>query len=187
MPGVAAPGAAEAANSDTADDAEEFEWPDGIPDATRAGLFGDPLVEAIDSGEVPAERLDDMVRRVLGQMDRFGRLDGSRTAAEDGASDDQAGELDSQRHRDIAADVAARGTVLLDNAGSCRWLTERTWLSPVQTSTSRNCAVAAFRNDAGPLGYTSRGIRTRAEVAVTTAFGVPQIESVSRSTSCRFR
>jgi len=180
MPGVAAPGAAEAANSDTADDAEEFEWPDGIPDATRAGLFGDPLVEAIDSGEVPAERLDDMVRRVLGQMDRFGRLDGSRTAAEDGASDDQAGELDSQRHRDIAADVAARGTVLLDNDGVLP-LADGADVAVIGPNIDEPKLGGGGSSETTPVHSVTpvAGIESRAEGAVTTAFGVPQIESVS--------
>ena len=57
---------------------EEFDWPDGIPDGTRAGLFGEPLADAIDDGTVPESRLDDMVRRVLGQLARIGLLDDDR-------------------------------------------------------------------------------------------------------------
>jgi len=179
MPGVAAPGTAEAGDSDTADD-EEFEWPDGIPDATRAGLFGDPLAEAIDSGQVPADRLDDMARRVLGQMDRFGRLDGSRTASEDGESDDEAGEIDSQRHRDIAADVAARGTVLLDNDGVLP-LADGTDVAVIGPNIDEPKLGGGGSSETTPVHSVTpaEGIESRAEGAVTTAFGVPQIESVS--------
>ncbi|MFB6087795.1 MAG: glycoside hydrolase family 3 protein, partial [Haloarculaceae archaeon] len=42
----------------------EFIESGGLPDLTEAGLFGEPLSEAIDAGEVPESRLDDMVRRV---------------------------------------------------------------------------------------------------------------------------
>jgi len=47
---------------------------DALPTPETAGtrLFAEPLDEAIDAGDVPEERLDDMVARVLGQMERFG-------------------------------------------------------------------------------------------------------------------
>ncbi|EMA24328.1 beta-glucosidase [Haloarcula argentinensis] len=180
MPGVAAPGAAEAADSSTTDDTEEFEWPDGIPDATHAGLFGDPLAEALDSGEVPAERLDDMVRRILGQMARFGRLDSSRSTAEGGETDDDAGELDSQRHRDIAADVAARGTVLLDNDGVLP-LDVGADVAVIGPNVDEPKLGGGGSSETTPVHSVTpvEGIESRAEGAVTTAFGVPQIESVS--------
>ncbi|MHC3381053.1 beta-glucosidase [Haloarcula sp. H-GB5] len=180
MPGVAAPGAAEATDSSTADDTEEFEWPDGIPDATHAGLFGDPLAEALDSGEVPAERLDDMVRRILGQMARFGRLDSSRSTAEGGETDDDAGEIDSQRHRDIAADVAARGTVLLDNDGVLP-LADGADVAVIGPNVDEPKLGGGGSSETTPVHSVTpvEGIESRAEGAVTTAFGVPQIESVS--------
>mgnify|MGYP000023548151 FL=1 len=180
MPGVAAPGAAEAADSETEGGDAAFEWPDGIPDATRAGLFGDPLADAIDSGEVPADRLDDMVRRILGQMDRFGRLDSDQTAAEGGETDDDTGELDSQRHRDIAADVAARGTVLLDNDGVLP-LNDGADVAVIGPNIDEPKLGGGGSSETTPIHSVTPvdGIESRAEGAVTTAFGVPQIESVS--------
>ncbi|WP_336358147.1 beta-glucosidase family protein [Haloarcula sp. CGMCC 1.6347] len=181
MPGVAAPGAAEAADSDTADGDEEFEWPDGIPDATRAGLFGDPLADAIDGGEVTAGRLDDMVRRILGQMDRFERLDSNRTAAEAGESSDAlAGELDSQRHRDIAADVAARGTVLLDNDGVLP-LDDGADVAVIGPNIDEPKLGGGGSSETTPVHSVTPvdGIDSRAEGAVSSAFGVPRIDSVS--------
>ncbi|EMA10397.1 beta-glucosidase [Haloarcula vallismortis] len=179
MPGVAAPGAEDTAADETAD-GDTVEWPDGIPDATHAGLFGDPLAEAIDNGDVPAGRLDDMARRILGQMDRFGRLDGGRTAAEGGNSDGQAGELDSQRHREIAADVAARGTVLLDNDGVLP-LDDGADVAVIGPNIDEPKLGGGGSSETTPVHSVTpiAGVESRAEGAVTTAFGVPQIESVS--------
>ncbi|KAA9397902.1 glycosyl hydrolase [Haloarcula sp. CBA1130] len=176
MPGVPAPGAAEA----DGDESAAIEWPDGIPDATHAGLFGDPLAEAIDSGAVPADRLDDMVRRVLGQMDRFGRLGGDEATAEGGREDDNAGELDSQRHRDIAADVAARGTVLLDNDGVLP-LDDGADVAVIGPSVDEPKLGGGGSSETTPIHSVTPvdGVESRAEGAVTTAFGVPRIESVS--------
>ena len=172
MPGVVAPGAADADGGGDGD--EGFEWPDGIPDATHAGLFGDPLADAIDAGEVPADRLDDMVRRVLGQMDRFGRLDGSQGASEG------AGELDSQRHRDIAADVAARGTVLLDNDGVLP-LDDGADVAVIGPNVDEPKLGGGGSSETTPIHSVSpvEGIEARAEGAVASAFGVPPIASVS--------
>ncbi|WP_336339292.1 beta-glucosidase [Haloarcula brevis] len=166
MPGVAAPGAA--------DGDEGFEWPDGIPDATRAGLFGDPLADAIDAGEVPADRLTDMVRRVLGQMDRFGRLDGSQ-----GTGDD-AGELDSQRHRDLATEVAARGTVLLDNDGVLP-LDDGADVAVIGPNVDEPKLGGGGSSETTPFRSVSpvEGIEARAEGDVSSAVGVPRIASVS--------
>ncbi|WP_370946139.1 glycoside hydrolase family 3 C-terminal domain-containing protein [Amycolatopsis sp. cg5] len=56
-------------------------------------------------------RLDDMVRRVLGQMFRFGLFDRP-------ASGSPSAVVTSPRHAAIARDVAEQGTVLLKNADS---------------------------------------------------------------------
>jgi len=179
MPGVAAPGAEDAAADDSGD-GDSFEWPDGIPDATHAGLFGDPLAEAIDSGEVPAERLDDMVRRVLDQMDRFGRLDGDEATAENGGEHGDTGELDSQRHRDIAADVAARGTVLLDNDGVLP-LDDEADVAVIGPNVDEPKLGGGGSSETTPIHSVTpvEGVEARAEGTVTTAFGIPRIESVS--------
>ncbi|AUG48874.1 glycosyl hydrolase [Haloarcula taiwanensis] len=173
---VEMPGVAEVPDDGTG----SYEWPDGIPDATRAGLFGDPLAAAIDSGEVPADRLVDMARRVLGQMDRFGRLDGGRTAADDGENDDEVGEIDSQRHRDIAADVAARGTVLLDNDGVLP-LADGADVAVIGPNVDEPKLGGGGSSETSPVHSVTpvEGIESRAEGAVTTAFGIRQIESVS--------
>ena len=181
MPGVSM---GDWGDGDGAEELADFEWPDGIPDGTKAGLFGDSLADAIDAGEVPPERLDDMVRRVLGQLARFGRLGGERAAGgePEAAGDGRggAGELDSQRHRDLARDVAARGTVLLDNDGVLP-LDEGADVAVIGPHVDEaklggggSSETTPFRS-VSPLG----GIEARAEGAVESAFGVPRIESVS--------
>jgi len=179
MPGVAAPGAEDAADSETGDGGS-FEWPDGIPDATHAGLFGDPLAEAIDSGQVPAERLDDMARRVLGQMARFGRLDGEEATTAGGPDGGDAGELDSQRHRDIAADVAARGTVLLDNDGVLP-LDDGADVAVIGPNVDEPKLGGGGSSETTPIHSVTpiEGVESRSEGTVTTAFGIPRVESVS--------
>ncbi|MDS0282838.1 beta-glucosidase [Haloarcula onubensis] len=149
---------------------EEFEWPDGIPDATHAGLFGEPLGAAIDEGSVPADRLDDMVRRVLGQMARVGLLDGR----------DRPGELDSERHRDIARDIAARGTVLLDNDGVLP-LADDADVALVGPHVHTAKLGGGGSSETTPFHSVSPvdGLEARADGTVTSARGIPEIENVS--------
>ncbi|WP_423998716.1 beta-glucosidase family protein [Haloarcula salina] len=179
MPGISI---ADAGDGDA--ELDDFEWPDGIPDGTRAGLFGEPLAEAIEAGEVPPARLDDMVRRVLGQMARFGRLDADGAGAgahevADGSRDD-AGELDSQRHRDVAREVAARGTVLLDNDGVLP-LDDGADVAVIGPHVDEAKLGGGGSSETTPFRSVSPldGIEARAEGAVASAFGVTRIESVS--------
>jgi beta-glucosidase len=149
----------------------EFEWPDGIPDGTHAGLFGEPLTDAIDAGTVPADRLDDMVRRVLGQMARIGLLDGSWG---------EGGELDSQRHRDLARDIAVRGTVLLDNDGVLP-LDDDADVALIGPHIHGAKLGGGGSSETTPFHAVSPvdGLEARAEGTVATARGIPEIESVS--------
>ncbi|QIO23381.1 glycoside hydrolase family 3 protein [Haloarcula sp. JP-L23] len=161
MPGVPAAG----------DDAlDDFEWPDGIPDATHAGLFGDPLATALDDGDVSPERLDDMVARVLGQMTRIGLF----------ADEDRSGELDSQRHRDLAERLAVRGTVLLDNDNVLP-LADDADVAVVGPHVHEPKLGGGGSSETTPFHSVSPvdGIESRADGTVTVASGVPEIEDVS--------
>ncbi|WP_284008470.1 beta-glucosidase family protein [Haloarcula pelagica] len=151
---------------------DEFEWPDGIPDATHAGLFAGPLGEAIDDGTVPAERLDDMVRRVLGGMDRTGLLGRSDVRAD--------GALDTPAHRALAERVATRGTVLLDNDGVLP-LTDETAVAVIGPHVDEPKLGGGGSSETTPFAATTPadGIEGRAEGTVTVARGIPEIESVS--------
>jgi len=148
---------------------EEFEWPDGIPDASRAGLFGDSLTDAIDAGSVPADRLDNMVARVLGQMARVGLFDGR----------DRPGELDTERHRDLARDIATRGTVLLDNDGVLP-LADDADIALVGPHIHEAKLGGGGSSETTPFRSVSPvdGLAARSET-VTSARGIPAIESVS--------
>jgi beta-glucosidase len=68
--------------------------------------FGDRLVAAVEAGDVPTSRLDDMARRILRPMVGLGLLD--RPAA-------YVGIRDAAAHDQFARRVAAEGMVLLEN------------------------------------------------------------------------
>lgn len=70
-------------------------------------LFGQPLLEAVEAGEVPVSVLDDKVRRVLRTMDRVGLLDG--IAPKKGS------EHDTPAHHLVSRKVAEESMVLLKN------------------------------------------------------------------------
>ena len=72
-----------------------------------AKWFGDKLLAAVEAGEVPAQQIDDNVRRVLGLILRSGLMDGPRPT----------GELRTPRHRAIAFEAACEAMTLLKNEG----------------------------------------------------------------------
>jgi beta-glucosidase len=69
--------------------------------------FGEPLLDAVRSGAVPAERLDDMVRRVLVAMLTAGLMDPRPKP-----------DVDLVAHAALSRRAAAGGTVLLANDGT---------------------------------------------------------------------
>jgi beta-glucosidase len=71
-----------------------------------ARYYGDMLLRAIRNAQVDMEQLDDNVRRVLRTLFRTGVMDGMRRPA---------GELGSERHRQVAVDVARESITLLKN------------------------------------------------------------------------
>ena len=72
----------------------------------RAFYFGPALKEAVDNGWVPAARLDDMVRRVLGSMFAHGLFDVPLKETS----------IDFAAHAKITQQTAEAGMVLLKNA-----------------------------------------------------------------------
>jgi len=79
----------------------------GEPRVYRSLKFDDDLREAIEDGRVDESTLDDKVVRILGQMERFGVLDGEQPP----------GEADVPAHHEVSRRIAERGTVLLENDG----------------------------------------------------------------------
>ncbi|MGK5693580.1 glycoside hydrolase family 3 N-terminal domain-containing protein [Streptomyces sp. URMC 128] len=72
--------------------------------------YGDPLVEAVRSGEIPGELVDRAARRVLLQKCELGLLDEDWTPEPAGTVD-----LDSTGNRILARRMAEESVVLLDN------------------------------------------------------------------------
>ncbi|UPV73108.1 glycoside hydrolase family 3 C-terminal domain-containing protein [Halorussus limi] len=171
MPGVSPAAIREADDGgDASPDAADVSSLDGIPDPTKAGLFGEPLAEAIDDGAVSADRLDDMAARVLGQMERIGLLDGDR---DDGA-------IDTPAHRDLAERIAARGTVLLENDDVLP-LDDGTDVALIGPNVREATVGGGGSSETTPFRSVApaEGIDARADGEVTVARGVPEIEDVS--------
>lgn len=76
-----------------------------IPDVPA--LFGDPLREAVESGELDEAIIDDKVRRVLRSMTSIGCFD-----------ERPEGKLNTPEHRELARNIATEGAVLLQNDGT---------------------------------------------------------------------
>ncbi len=96
--------------------------------------FGDALKRAVQSGDVPQSRLDDMVRRILTSMFRLGLFDR--------APDLEKSDVQSPAHTQLARDLAAQGMVLLKNNKS---------VLPLNTSKTRSIAVFGPGADQEPV------------------------------------
>ena len=70
--------------------------------------FGEKLKAAVQSGQVPEARLDDMVRRILAARIAEGQLDRTSTGSHDAV-------VTSEEHQDFAKQLSEQGTVLLKN------------------------------------------------------------------------
>lgn len=94
--------------------------------------FGEPLKKAVEAGEVPTDRLNDMVHRVL------------RTEFDAGVVDDppQPDSPDVTRGFEVAQKTEERGAVLLKNAGS---------ILPLSSSSIRSIAVIGGHADVGVI------------------------------------
>jgi beta-glucosidase len=110
-------------------------------DAANAGLdlempgppqwFGEKLADAVRAGEVAEATVDDKVRRVLGLLERTGRLDDTGPHAEEC--------IDDPADRDVARRAAAESFVLLHNDGNAL---------PIASDAVRTIAVIGPNADA---------------------------------------
>ncbi|MEF8822294.1 MAG: glycoside hydrolase family 3 C-terminal domain-containing protein, partial [Halovenus sp.] len=160
-----------AADEETADQTTDFgALAGGMPDPENVGQFDQALSEAIDSGAVPESRLDEMVRRVLGAIERLDRLDGDRPV----------GELDTPDHRTLAEELAARGTVVLENDGVLP-LAAETEIAVIGPNVHEATLGGGGSSETTPFVTTSTaaGLRDRADGAVTVCRGHPEIEDLS--------
>lgn len=142
----------------------------GIPDPARHDYFGEALGDAVADGSVPPSRLDDMVARILGQLDRFGLLDGRER---DGA-------LDTPAHRELSATIATRGTVLLENDGTLPIPADAdvALVGPNVGEATLGGGGSSETTPAEPVP-TAVGVERRAEGAVTVEPGLAPIPDLS--------
>ncbi len=170
MPGITSEEMMEAFGMADLDlDDVDFGDADALPTPETSGtrLFAEPLGEAIDAGDVPAERLDDMVARILGQMERVGLLDGDR---DDGA-------IDTPEHRDLATEIATRSVVLLENDGVLP-LDDGADLAVVGPAAGEAMLGGGGSSEMTPFRQTPTvdGLRSRAGGDVDHVRGVPAVE-----------
>ncbi|HEX6310235.1 MAG TPA: glycoside hydrolase family 3 C-terminal domain-containing protein, partial [Acidimicrobiia bacterium] len=120
--------------------------------------LGAPLGRAIARGTVPRERLDDMVRRVLTQMFRFGMFDGNPPG-------DATATVTTDAHAAVAREVAAKGTVLLKNSGA---------VLPVEPDTVGSIAVIGAGAGTAALTRGEGSAEVEAPYVVTPAQAIAE-------------
>ena len=129
-----------------------------------AESFTEPLREAFARGELPKERLSDMVRRILRSMYAVG-IDGWDAGRPDGQDDAPA-------HRAIALEGARQGIVLLDNDG----------ILPLAADASARIAVIGGYADLGvPVGTGSSAVLPAGGYAAEVHIGGPGIMGSMRN------
>lgn len=169
--------AGDAGDADDADgapadglDALPPEIAEGMPDPETCERFAETLANAVRSGIVPEQRLDDMVRRVLGQMDRVGLLGGERVA----------GAVDTDAHRELAERIATRGTVLLENDGVLPLADDAT-VAVVGPNVDEAVLGGGGSSETSPVveRAPAEAIRERAAGDVEVVHGLPRVEGVS--------
>ncbi|MFC6723979.1 glycoside hydrolase family 3 protein, partial [Halobium palmae] len=149
-------------------ESEEIEG--GMPDPSNTRRFAEALAEAVDAGDVPESRLNDMVSRILGRMEAIGLFDESR--------DD--GQVGGPEHRELARTIAARGTVLLENDGALPLAddVDVAVVGPGIRDAKLGGGGSSEMEALDPVS-TVDGVRERATGEVRAARGVPEIEQFS--------
>ncbi|WP_145729179.1 beta-glucosidase family protein [Nitrospirillum pindoramense] len=118
----------------------------------REVYFGDPLRAAVDQGAVPAARLDDMVRRILGRLFDRGLVD--RPAP------DMPQAIDYAAHGLVARRAAEAGAVLLRNEGD---------LLPLSTALKRVVVIGGHAD----IGVLSGGGSSQVQAVSGTPLRLP--------------
>ncbi|GAA0718217.1 hypothetical protein GCM10009060_07800 [Halorubrum trapanicum] len=162
------------------DAAEDSPFAGGMPDPTSGGRYATDLGPAVERGDVPESRLDDMVTRILRSLDAVGHLDGETSDDGEASGDEKAGALDTPEHRDLAATVATRGSVLLENDGVLP-LADEADVAVVGPNVDEALLGGGGSSEVTPFVRTTprEGIEARAAGAVTVARGLPRVEGIS--------
>lgn len=157
-----------------ADDDQVFgataEIPDGMPDPSNTEQFAEPLVDAVRSEEVSEERVDDMVARILRQMERIGLFDDRQ----------KGGQIGGDNHRTLSVTIAARATVLLKNRDLLP-LNDDANVAVLGPGIQEAKTGGGGSSELEPLHQvtTADGIRERTTGNATVERGVPEIEQIS--------
>ncbi|KYH26412.1 beta-hexosaminidase [Halalkalicoccus paucihalophilus] len=170
MPGISGEAFAALVGMDDGENDQSGESDGGMPDMANIARFEANLAAAIEAGDVPRERLDDMVARVLTGMKRIGRLDGERPE----------GSLDAPAHRTLAERIAVRGTVLLANDGVLP-LDDDADVALVGSNVDTAILGGGGSSEVTPFVRSSPadGVTERADGDVTVAHGLPPIADPS--------
>ncbi|MFB6200924.1 MAG: beta-glucosidase [Halorhabdus sp.] len=182
MPGISieelAMPMAEEGNSDGGAGGAPTDGIDAMPEEIRAGMpdpstcerFAETLEAAVEAGDVTEQRLDDMVGRVLGQMDRIGLLGGDRVE----------GAVDTDEHRDLAERIAVRGTVLLDNDGVLP-LADETDVAVIGPNVDEAVLGGGGSSETSPVIERAPGaaVTDRSDGDVDVVYGLPRVVGVS--------
>jgi beta-glucosidase len=129
-----------------------------------AESFTEPLRTAFAEGELPKERLSEMVRRILRSMYAVGldQWEAGRPAAQD----------DPAAHHEIALEAARQGIVLLENHG----------ILPLAADTTARIAVIGGYADVGvPVGTGSSAVTPPGGYAGEVHIGGPGIMGSMRN------
>jgi len=172
MPGVSIEEQFASMGMDPEDMAGEMddEIAEGMPDVDSGGFFVDDLLDAVETGDVPEDRLDDMVARVLTTMEWAGLLDEGHGS----------GAIDEPEHREVAQEIATHGTVLLKNEDVLP-LDDDASVALLGPNVDEAILGGGGSSETTPFEKTSpvEGIEARAHGDVTVAHGIPRVESVS--------
>ena len=105
--------------------------------------FGAELKAAVQAGQVPESRLDDMVRRILTARIAAGQLDRTSTGSHDAV-------VTSEEHQNFAEQLSEQGTVLLKNDHG---------VLPIDDRSAGSVAVIGAAAQTNPI-YTGGGSAT---------------------------
>jgi beta-glucosidase len=117
--------------ADSANNGLDMQMPDD-------SYFGAPLKLAVQAGQVPAARLNDMVSRILTEEFRFGLFDHAPVGSPGAV-------VTTSHHAAVARDIAEQGTVLLKNSGG------------ILPFTGKAHSIAVIGDDAGKGAMSAGG------------------------------
>ncbi|GAA0531597.1 glycoside hydrolase family 3 C-terminal domain-containing protein [Halorubrum ejinorense] len=145
----------------------------GMPDPRTCEGFAETLADAVRDGDVPESRLDNMATRVLRAMDDAGLLADADERAD--------GAVDTPEHREHAREVAARGTVLLENHDGALPLDDDADVAVIGPNVDEAVLGGGGSSETSPVVSATpvEGFESRAAGDVTVRYGLPRVESVS--------